>query len=87
MDSLNVSVVHSIWKTSKLQGLYNFSQVAGNVGGMNEMLRHFTVSEQGRFLSASSVNLRQNMCLVPNFGIQGNEAGIHGKPANKFLCE
>lgn len=45
------------------------------------MLRYFAVI----VLSASSVNVRQNMCLVPNFGIQGNEAGIHSKPANKLI--
>ena len=51
------------------------------------MLRRFIIVEQWRSLSSSSVNVRQSLCLVPNFGIQGNGAGIHGKPANKFLCE
>ena len=51
------------------------------------MLRLCIIVEQWRLLRSSSVNVRQNMCLVPNFGIQGNEAGFHGKPANKFRCE
>ena len=36
------------------------------------MLRRFIIVEQWRSLSSSSVNVRQSLCLVPNFGIQGN---------------